>query len=534
VTISTTQSSVVYIGNGSQTVFSFPFIVPDASFLEVIYTDANGIQTTLLSSQYTVFLNPVNSGAIWGVGGTITYPKSGSPIANGTRLTVTRIIPNQQLTSISNQGNFSPKTIEIALDTLEMQIQQLSNRTSQLRGIWTTNTFYNVGDVIQDGVNGSYTNNIYACISSHTSGVWVSDFSLGYWSLILDIKNINTLGSYLPLSGGTINGNLGVTGSTSITGLLTSTAHNVFSNNAAGGVNVAIFNSAISASASANVSLSTGTTNSSITFGLADNNGSPSGAISLGSAVSGFTLPSNTFGTTQSAGNSTTRLATTAFVTSAKKSNLQIFYSSGTYTPSAGMQYVIVEMVGGGGGGGGVTATAPTNGAAGGGGGSGVYVKFYRTAAEIGASQAITIGAGGAGGAAGNNAGASGGNTVFGAFSVQSGIGGGGAGAGGAGIGGNPGSTWTIPSISYIVQGQKGGDGIAVGNPNSASSGGAGGSSLLGFGGSANNSALSNPNQGRDGTGFGSGGGGAASYAGGAAIKGGEGRQGIVIVTEFF
>ena len=73
----------------------------------------------------------------------------------------------------------------------------------------------------------------------------------------------------------------------------------------------------------------------------------------------------------------------------------QVFTTSGTYTPTTGMIFCDVEVVGGGSGSQGASGTA---GQAGGGGGTAIA---RLTAAQIGASQTVTIGAGGLAGAAG-------------------------------------------------------------------------------------------------------------------------------------
>lgn len=67
----------------------------------------------------------------------------------------------------------------------------------------------------------------------------------------------------------------------------------------------------------------------------------------------------------------------------------QIFTAGGTYTPSTGMIYCKVRMIGGGAGGGSSSNI---------GGGSGEYAEGLFTAATIGSSQTVTIGAGGVGG----------------------------------------------------------------------------------------------------------------------------------------
>lgn len=72
--------------------------------------------------------------------------------------------------------------------------------------------------------------------------------------------------------------------------------------------------------------------------------------------------------------------------------------ASGTYTPTAGMRFCHVEIIGGGGGAGSIPPTGAGEIAASGGGGSGSYTAGLFTAADIGSSQSVTIGAGGLGG----------------------------------------------------------------------------------------------------------------------------------------
>ena len=83
----------------------------------------------------------------------------------------------------------------------------------------------------------------------------------------------------------------------------------------------------------------------------------------------------------------------------------QVFTGTGTYTPTTGMLYCQVICLGGGGAGGGAASTGATTTAEGGGGGSGEYAVGVFSASTIGASQSVTIGAGGTAGTAGNNAG---------------------------------------------------------------------------------------------------------------------------------
>jgi hypothetical protein len=212
----------------------------------------------------------------------------------------------------------------------------------------------------------------------------------------------------------------------------------------------------------------------------------------------------------------------------------QVFTASGTYTPTSGMKYCIIEVVGGGGAGGGSSSAASSSFAASaGGGGSGGYSVGTFTATTIGSSQTVTIGPGGTG--ASNAVGGAGTASSVGALiSANGGAGGlpstastlinvaiGGAGA-------------TVPAGSFIkFPGNPGSPGFAlVGGDGSAS--GMGGSSFFGGGAigidvdgtsAPGNSAVANT---------GSGGSGSALYATtGANQAGGNGGSGIVIITEY-
>jgi hypothetical protein len=210
---------------------------------------------------------------------------------------------------------------------------------------------------------------------------------------------------------------------------------------------------------------------------------------------------------------------------------VQVFSSSGTYTPDAGTNSVIVEAVGAGGGGGG----AATNGGNGGGGGSGAYAKVRFTSGFSGIT--VTIGAAGAGASAGANNGGTGGTTSFGALISCPGGGGGGGSAnvnvadvtGGGAAGGTPtvsGGT-TISTNSGTV----GDQGWATAN---GELGGRGASSIpLGAGGNPTLVSGASSSTGGAGTGSGSGGGGGSSGSSGAAAAGGAGASGRVIVYEY-
>lgn len=196
-TVSTVQSQSTFLGNGSTTSFGFSFNngVPfnsntSLATYTLIYTDASGNQTTLSPSVYTLSFTAAVTGSLWGNGGTLVYPTIGSPIASGTSLTLNRVFPLQQLTSISNQGDFAPQNIEAMGDIEEMQIQQIAARTAQQRGVWASGVQYNNGDIVIDGANGANTGNYYSCAIPNVSSVWATDLAAGDWTLAVNIQII--------------------------------------------------------------------------------------------------------------------------------------------------------------------------------------------------------------------------------------------------------------------------------------------------------------------------------------------------------
>lgn len=126
-TVATTTSTVTYLGNGATTVFSFPFIGVAPADLVVTVINNLGVSAILVPTQYSVVINTVPVGGLWGIGGSVTYPIGASPvpIPVGYSIAITRALPYTQTVSISNQGSFYPQAVEQALDKLELQIQQL-------------------------------------------------------------------------------------------------------------------------------------------------------------------------------------------------------------------------------------------------------------------------------------------------------------------------------------------------------------------------------------------------------------------------
>jgi hypothetical protein len=220
------------------------------------------------------------------------------------------------------------------------------------------------------------------------------------------------------------------------------------------------------------------------------------------------------------------------------KINVQAFTSSGTYTPSTGMVYALVEVTGGGGGGSGAVASGAGQGSGGGGGGGGAYARGIKTASTIGSSQTVTVGAGGAAGSSSccSQNGGGGGSTSLGSL-ISAGGGSGGTVSSAAcgsscvtgtgGSGGSAGGTY-----DYGIPGQVGAFGTNI-NGSHASLSGSGGASGAGSpGGAAAAAVAGTPTAGGSASGYGGGGGGGSSLVSNGA-GGGAGAQGAVIITEF-
>lgn len=200
--------------------------------------------------------------------------------------------------------------------------------------------------------------------------------------------------------------------------------------------------------------------------------------------------------------------------------NVQAFTSSGTYTKTTGTTKALVICTGGGGGG----AHAGTS--AGSGGSAGGTAILWLTSG-LGATETVTIGAGGSGGQAlaggSSTLPVAGGASSFGSHCSATG---GGAGNGIYSTAGGTGSGGLIN-----LTGGAGGTPSATYNASSSITGGMGGTTIWGGagGGKAQGTAQYGPVL--DATGYGAGGGGGTGAVG--QYSGSAGKSGIVVVFEY-
>ena len=212
--------------------------------------------------------------------------------------------------------------------------------------------------------------------------------------------------------------------------------------------------------------------------------------------------------------------------------NVQVFAANGTftYTPTIGAKSIVVEAQGGGASAGGVSAPAAGQAAASAGGMSGAYGKSWFQISALTSTVTVTVAAGGAAPAAGANIGNNGGTTSFGTYMTAPG----GVGSVGVtavappGIGANSG-IGAGPTGANITgsPGQSGQNGVTITSGIGWS--GSGGASVYGAGGNSRVAA----NSGQSGAGYGAGGSGALQVASGAALAGGAGGIGILIIWEY-
>ena len=225
-TVTSTNQKVSFSGNGSTTVFAYNFKIFAETDLLVILRSSTGTETTQnLTSNYTVSGVGVTSG------GNVTM---GTAPASGTTLVIQRVQPQLQGLDLVPNDPFPAQSMEDALDKLVFNVQTLNeevgraikasttntingteftisatDRANKLfsfdssgdlniaqelgtfKGDWAASTTYAVRDLVKD----TSTNNIFICITAHTSSgsqPLTTNTDSAKWSLIVDAASATT------------------------------------------------------------------------------------------------------------------------------------------------------------------------------------------------------------------------------------------------------------------------------------------------------------------------------------------------------
>jgi hypothetical protein len=225
-TVSSSTNRVSYAGNGSTTVFPYTYKIFDQDDLTVILRAANGVETTkTITSDYTV------SGVGNAGGGNVTMLTAP---ASGETLVILREQDLIQELDIVPNDPFPADSLEGALDKLTFMVQQheetlgrtiKASRTNTItgaeftilaadrankvfafdsagdvsiaqelgtyRGNWAAATAFAQRDIVKDTTN----NNIYICLTAHTStGAQPisSNADVAKWALIVDAASATT------------------------------------------------------------------------------------------------------------------------------------------------------------------------------------------------------------------------------------------------------------------------------------------------------------------------------------------------------
>lgn len=543
--ISSSTTKNTYSGDGSTTVFPYTFeILAQGDMLVQTKVNSTGVITTnTITTEYTI------SGAGVSTGGNVTFVTAP---ASGTTVILLRNVSYLQPSHYSEYDPLPSVTLETNLDRLTMLCQQLSeiaSRNVKVDAGVDTDVFNTTLPTPSDGglylaTNSTGTGFVFNSITS--TGSYIFGAGVGI------LAQTSTGNSAVRTLTGTAN-EVTVTSGTgaaanptfSLPAALTFTSKTV-----TGGTYNALTQTVASATTT---DLSATTSNSIIISGTttitgfgtvaagAIRNITFSGALLLTYNATSLLIPGAANITT--AANDSCRIESLgsgnwqvlSYTTYANRpvrgKKITAFTGSGTFTTDLNCIRARVRMIAGGGAGGSTAAGAVTADVGAGGGGAGAYIEAILTAAQLGTSQTVTIGAAGAAGGAGFNTGGTGGTTSLGALlSCTGGLGG--TRATGAtstamvlgGLGGTP----TVSTGTAIISahGYPGGNGFNGAGTTGAPSG-YGGNSPFGAGGLSVGTINTGGTAGLD---YGTGGSGSVSAN--ADENGGAGVIGYMIIEE--
>ena len=228
-TISSTTTKNSYSGNGSTTTFAYGFYIPASTDIQVIVRSATGTETVKAEGTGSTNYAITNVGNA--SGGNIVFVTAP---ASGETVVLRRNTAKTQATDYVANDPFPAETHESALDKLTIIGQDLqeqvdrslkisrtntmtsteftvgsSDRASKIlafdssgelsvtqelgtvKGNWGASTSYFVRDIVKD----TNTNNIFICLTAHTSSGSVpltTNTDAAKWSLLVDAASATT------------------------------------------------------------------------------------------------------------------------------------------------------------------------------------------------------------------------------------------------------------------------------------------------------------------------------------------------------
>ena len=362
---STTRKTNPFVGNGSAHTFPFAFkVFTDADIVVKKLEASTSNETTLtlgLNNDYIVTLNADQNS---NPGGSITLKSGGNNqnLASGFSIVITSAVEPLQGTDLTNQGGFFPEVINDALDKAIILHQQqqteldrgirfsLTNTIGSLeitenaaarankvlgfddsgefnvvqelgvyRGDWAAGRSYNVRDFVKD----TSTNNIFICVSAHTSSgsqPLTTNTNSAAWNLIVDAAAATTSANAAAASAtaaansattATTQANTATTQATTATTKATQAATSA-TNAATSATNAS--NSATAAASSATNAASSATTATTQASGASTSatNAANSATAASGSASTASTQASNAANSATGAAGSATTATTKA------------------------------------------------------------------------------------------------------------------------------------------------------------------------------------------------------------------------------
>jgi hypothetical protein len=300
--LSSTTNRVSYSGNGTSTVFSFPYYFLNKSDLVIVLRASDGTETTkVLTTDYTVTGDGVSSG------GSVTML---SAPASGTTLSIYRDPTQTQTNDLTQNGSYPAETVEAEFDKLTMLAQRSKDRLDR-------------AVTLSEGYAGSFNPKLPNVLTPDCVIQVSADgtkMSMGPTANAVAMAQTNALAAAASASAASVSQTAAASSATSAAG--SATAASTSATNAASSATAAATSaSAASTSASGASTSATNAANSATAAATSQSAASTSATNAAGSATAAATSASNASGSATAAATSATNAASSATAASTSASN---------------------------------------------------------------------------------------------------------------------------------------------------------------------------------------------------------------------